>query len=231
MKHIATMALMLNLAIASVYAQHPVKMMFSGTGGAGLIDLKQPGAANVEEIETGNGTLGPFTIRIISAETAPLQEQPSTCSGPTHLYSERVAGGGVLRFRDGSLLMVSLTQGTDCIDLAAQQALCTITFQVIGGTGRFKMHPACLPIPRRCSRCWPTPLATQSSLRIQESLRERFPEWVWRSFKTCGNRITRVSGGNSIGRLETVTASAPGRTDVQRPEDVLIAGGNLHESC
>jgi hypothetical protein len=138
MKHIATMALMLNLAIASVYAQHPVKMMFSGTGGAGLIDLKQPGTANVEEIETGNGTLGPFTIRIISAETAPLQEQPSTCSGPTHLYSERVAGGGVLRFRDGSLLMVSLTQGTDCIDLAAQQALCTITFQVIGGTGRFK---------------------------------------------------------------------------------------------
>jgi len=138
MKHIATMALMLNLGVASVYAQDTVKMVFSGTGAAGLIDLKQPGAANVEEIETGNGTLGPFTFRIISAETAPQQEQPSTCSGPTHLYSVRVAGGGVLRFRDGSLLMVNLMQGTDCIDLAAQEALCTITFQVTGGTGRFK---------------------------------------------------------------------------------------------
>ena len=28
--------------------------------------------------------------------------------------------------------------GADCIDLAAQQAHCTLTFQITGGTGRFK---------------------------------------------------------------------------------------------
>jgi hypothetical protein len=34
--------------------------------------------------------------------------------------------------------MVLLTQGADCIDLAAQQAHCTVTFKITGGTGRFK---------------------------------------------------------------------------------------------
>ena len=44
MKHIATMALMLNLGVASVYAQqNPVKMTFSGTAGASAINLQQPG--------------------------------------------------------------------------------------------------------------------------------------------------------------------------------------------
>jgi hypothetical protein len=139
MKHIATVALMLNLSVAGVYAQQrPVNMTFSGTAAPSAINLQHPGTANVEESEAGNGTLGPFTFRIISAETAPQQQQPSTCSGPTHLYSLRVAGGGVLRFQDGSLLKVNLMQGTDCIDLVAQQARCTITFQVTGGTGRFK---------------------------------------------------------------------------------------------
>ena len=43
MKHITTVALMLNLGVAGVYAQQiPVKMTFSGTGGASAIDLKQP---------------------------------------------------------------------------------------------------------------------------------------------------------------------------------------------
>ena len=31
-----------------------------------------------------------------------------------------------------------MTQGADCIDLAAQQGHCTLTFQITGGTGRFK---------------------------------------------------------------------------------------------
>jgi hypothetical protein len=35
-------------------------------------------------------------------------------------------------------LNVKLTQGSDCIDLAAQQAHCTVTFQITGGTGRFQ---------------------------------------------------------------------------------------------
>jgi len=49
-----------------------------------------------------------------------------------------VAGAGVLRFQDGSLLKVNMTQGDDCVDLAAQQGHCTVTFQITGGTGRFK---------------------------------------------------------------------------------------------
>ena len=137
MKQIATMALMLNLGIAALYAQKPINMTFSGTGGAGVINLQQPGTANVEENEAGSGTLGQFTIRIISAETTTPQPS-STCSGPNQIFFVRVAGAGVMRFQDGSLLKVTITQGTDCIDLAAQQAQCTITFQIIGGTGRFK---------------------------------------------------------------------------------------------
>ena len=35
-------------------------------------------------------------------------------------------------------MKVNLTQGSDCIDFAAQQAHCVLTFQIIGGTGRFK---------------------------------------------------------------------------------------------
>jgi hypothetical protein len=135
MKHIATIALMLNLSVASVYAhERPVKMTFSGTGGAGVINLQQPNAANVEESEAGNGTLGPFTVRIISAE-APSPQPSSTCSGP---FSTRVAGAGVFRFQDGSLLKVNVTEGADCIDLVAQEGHCTMTFEITGGTGRFK---------------------------------------------------------------------------------------------
>jgi hypothetical protein len=136
MKHIATMALMLNLGVAGVYAHEKpvnVKMTFSGTGGAGVINLQHPGTANVEESEAGNGTLGPFTLRIISAETTSPQPS-STCS----LYFTRVAGAGVFRFQDGSLLKVNVTQGADCIDLVAFEGHCTMTFQITGGTGRFK---------------------------------------------------------------------------------------------
>ena len=43
MKHIATMALMLNLGVAGVYAQQrSVKMVFSGTAAASTINLQQP---------------------------------------------------------------------------------------------------------------------------------------------------------------------------------------------
>ena len=49
-----------------------------------------------------------------------------------------MGGAGVFRFQDGSLLKVNLTQGADCIDLAAFQSHCTLTLQITGGTGRFK---------------------------------------------------------------------------------------------
>jgi len=138
-KYIAALALTLNLGVATVYAQHyPVKMTYSGTSGASAINLQQPGTATGEENFAGNGALGQFTFLLISSETTTPQQPPSTCSGPNNIYFTRVTGAGVFRFQDGSLLKVNLTQGADCVDLAAQQAHCTLTLQITGGTGRFK---------------------------------------------------------------------------------------------
>ena len=138
MKYIATMALMLNLGVASVYAQHQtVKMAVSGTSVPSTVNLQQPNATNNEENYAGFGTLGSFTFRDVRA--IPNAPQPvSTCSGPTKIAFLGYVGGGVLRFQDGSLLNVSLTQGSDCIDLSVLQAHCILYFQVTGGTGRFK---------------------------------------------------------------------------------------------
>ena len=119
---------------------HPSKyarLSFSGNGGPSAIDLKQPNSNNVEENVAGNGTLGPFTFRDIrSAATSP--QPSSTCSG---VFLPSVAGGGILRFQDGSLLKVNLKQGADsgdCIDLVHPMAHCTLTFEIKGGTGRFQ---------------------------------------------------------------------------------------------
>jgi hypothetical protein len=136
MKHIATVALMLNLGVAGAYAQQKsVKMTFSGTAEARTFILTA-GAGSGEDNFAGDGTLGSFTFVDLNAETpAP---QPSTCSGSNKLYAMRTVTTGVFRFQDGSLLNVSLKQGSDCIDLAAQQAQCTVIFQITGGTGRFE---------------------------------------------------------------------------------------------
>jgi hypothetical protein len=136
MKHIATVALMLNLGVAGVYAQQTVKMTFSGTLEPSTINL-QPGTNNNEEDVAGNGTLGPFTYRGLHADTASPQPS-STCSGPTHLYFLTVTGAGVFRFQDGSLLTVRITQGAACIDFTAGVEHLTETYQITGGTGRFK---------------------------------------------------------------------------------------------
>ena len=138
MKYIAAIALMLNLGVASVYAQHQVvKMSVSGNAGSSPINLQQPNTSTSEDNFAGSGTLGSFTLRDITAITN--NPQPSgTCSGPNKIFFTASVGAGVFRFDDGSLLKVSLTQETDCIDLAAFQAHCVLYFQITGGTGRFK---------------------------------------------------------------------------------------------
>ncbi|HEY1949166.1 MAG TPA: hypothetical protein VGG97_19315 [Bryobacteraceae bacterium] len=137
MKYIATMALMLSLGVANAYAHdRSVKMTSSGTATAGGVDLKIPNTTSGENDFAGNGNLGSYTFREIEAETGP--QASSTCSGPNLLYTTVVSGAGVFRFQDGSLLNVTVTEGADCIDLAAQQAHCTRTFKIISGTGRFK---------------------------------------------------------------------------------------------
>ena len=137
MKTIATVVLVVNLGVAGVYAQQSqVNMTFSGTAGRSPIDL-QAGTPFSEYNFVGDGTLGAFTFRTLSVSAASPQ-QSSTCAGPNQLYLSTVTGAGVFRFQDGSLLKGNLTQGSDCIDFAAQQALCIRTFQITGGTGRFK---------------------------------------------------------------------------------------------
>jgi hypothetical protein len=135
MKLAIAMTLILNFAMASVYAQqNPVTMIFSGDAGPSAINLKQPDTNNGEQNLSGNGTLGPFTFRLVRA-TAASPQPSSTCS---NLYFPSVAGAGLFRFQDGSLLKVNLTQGGDCIDPVRMAAQCSMTFQIAGGTGRFQ---------------------------------------------------------------------------------------------
>ena len=135
MKYPLTLTLLLNLGIVAAHAQQlPVDMTFSGTAAGSVIDLKQPNSATGEEDLAGKGTLGAFTFRIVKASTSAPQSSNS-CPG---LYFPVVAGAGVLRFQDGSLLNVTVTGGADCIDLAQGLAHCNWTLKVTGGTGRFQ---------------------------------------------------------------------------------------------
>ena len=133
-------ALMLNPGVAGVYARSGrsinvrVKLTFSGSAASSPINLNQPDTTTGEDNVAGDGTLGPFTFRNVSA-LAKTPQPSSTCTG---LFFPRVAGAGVFRFQDGSLLTVNLTQGSDCIDLVQMLAHCTLTFQINGGTGRFQ---------------------------------------------------------------------------------------------
>jgi hypothetical protein len=134
---IATVALMLNLGVAGIYAQQkPVNMTVSGTNVATTINL-QPNTVTDEVNFAGNGTLGPFTYRELHADTLTPQSS-SACARGTGLYIPTLAGGGVFRFQDGSLLTVGLTEGALCIDLTAGVAHFTATYKIAGGTGRFK---------------------------------------------------------------------------------------------
>jgi hypothetical protein len=133
MKHTAIMALMLNLGIASVYAQErPVKMTFSGTNVATTINL-QPNTITDEQHSAGNGTFGAFTFRELHAD-GPAPQPPSGCSGPNFAV---VAGAGVFRFQDGSLLIVTVKDGSGCINLGVGTAM-IVSYQITGGTGRFE---------------------------------------------------------------------------------------------
>jgi hypothetical protein len=138
MKHIAMLTLFLHLGVAAVYAQEmSVKMSFSGTSAPSAVNLLQPNTSNDEDNFAGNGTLGSFTFRQIRAiSNSPAAVPPSTCSGPNLFFLPDLAGAGVFRFQDGSLLNVQLTQGGDCI--TPNEGRCTLTLQIAGGTGRFK---------------------------------------------------------------------------------------------
>ena len=126
-------ALVLNLGVASAYArQKYVKMTFSGTNLATTINLR----ANTVTDEThlaGGGSLGRFTFRELHADGAAPQP-PSGCLGPSFGV---VRGAGVFRFQDGSLLIVTVVDGSGCVNPAAGKAALVVNYQISGGTGRF----------------------------------------------------------------------------------------------
>ena len=135
-------ALMLNLGVAGVYAQqNPIKMTFSGTNVATTINL-QPGTVTDDVNLAGDGSLGPFTFRELRADNLTPQQPPTTCSTPLFFRAEIAAG--VLRFQDGSLLVINLVklpEGPEagiCIDLAAGMARLTETYEITRGTKRLK---------------------------------------------------------------------------------------------
>ena len=137
-KCLAVIALMLNVGAVGAYANdEQVKMTYSGTAANSAMNLQQPNSTNDEDSFAGDGTLGAFTLRNIRAiSNAPGSS--TTCSGSNQLFLPELAGAGVFRFKDGSLLELTLTQGGDCIDLTTGIANCLVAFKITGGTGRFK---------------------------------------------------------------------------------------------
>jgi hypothetical protein len=138
MKFLAVIALLISVSAAGAYANNEkVEMTFSGTAGNSAINLQQPNSSNDEDSFVGDGSLGTFTLRNVRA-ISNVPGSSTTCSGSNQLFLPELAGGGVFRFGDGSLLELTLTEGGDCIDLTTGIATCNVTFKITGGTGRFK---------------------------------------------------------------------------------------------
>jgi hypothetical protein len=137
MKHLALVTLMLDLGVATIYAQQwPVVGSFSGTAAPSTSVLQQNTVGTAEYQFDGTGTLGPFTFRAFTASAAAQKPVGSPCA----IYGSVVAGAGVFRLLDGSLLMVNSAQGTDCIEFlpTGPVAYCSRTFKIARGTGRLK---------------------------------------------------------------------------------------------
>ena len=115
--------------------QGQVKMSFSGSFVPTAIEV-QPDTITDEELLAGKGSLGPFTFRKLRTDELTPQSFGSCGSGfgPSIRV---VAGAGVFRFEDGSLLTVTVTEGVLCVDLDHGVGHLTETYQITGGTGRF----------------------------------------------------------------------------------------------
>jgi hypothetical protein len=127
--------LMLALGVTGAYAQAEhanVKMTFSGSNVATTINL-QANTVTDEMLAEGKGSLGEFTFRELHADgTAP--QPPAGCTGPSFGV---LKGAGVFRFQDGSLLIVTLKDGSGCVNLVERFSALVVNYQINGGTGRF----------------------------------------------------------------------------------------------
>ena len=148
MRHLTAAALILTFAIASLYAQQPaeehsgarrVTMRFSGSTMSTALAIA-PNTLNHESQVAGNSSLGPFTYRGLWADD-PGSQAPGSCGNGFGPNFRIVAGAGVFRFEDGSLLAVQLTEGTLCVDIADPAhpvGRQFETYRITGGTGRFE---------------------------------------------------------------------------------------------
>ena len=137
MKPLSTVALMLNLGVASICAQQrPVTGSFSGTAAPSSIILNKDALGTGEYNFDGTGSLGPFSFRAFTSSAPAQKPLGSTCA----IYGSVVAGAGVVRLQDGSLLMGNSATGTDCIMFlpTGPVAYCTRTFKIARGTGRLR---------------------------------------------------------------------------------------------
>jgi len=136
MKQVVIATLLAQLAAAGAYADDRstnVRMKTSGDSLATTINL-QDGTITDEEKLAGDGTLGAFSYHGLRAD-GDVTPSP-TCGTP--LFVTVATGTGVFRFDDGSLLVVNITGGGLCIDLAAQMAQLTENYAIASGTGRFE---------------------------------------------------------------------------------------------
>jgi hypothetical protein len=116
--------------------QRQVKMAFSGSMVPTAIEV-QPNTITDEELLSGNGNLGPFTLRKLRTdETTP--QSFGSCGSGFGPSLRVVAGGGVFRFEDGSLMTVTLTEGVLCVDVDHLVGHLTESYQITGGTGRLE---------------------------------------------------------------------------------------------
>ena len=139
MRHLTTVALMLYLGMASLYAQQHAEEHSRVMGSRSTMP-PPPNTLNHESHVTGDSPLGPFTYRGLWADD-PGSRSLGSCGSGFGPNFRIVAGGGVFRFEDGSLLTVRQTEGTLCVDIADPSHTVGrqfVTYQITGGTGRFK---------------------------------------------------------------------------------------------
>jgi hypothetical protein len=135
---IAATFLTIALVLPAAAEQVTVNMKVSGTSaGTPIPNVLYPNTHNGEDDFAGNGPLGSFTYRFL-AGIMDFPTPSGICPNPTDLHFSDPVGTAVLRFQDGSLVYLTLTEGDDCIDLTAGLAHCFRTFQITKGTQRFK---------------------------------------------------------------------------------------------
>lgn len=111
-----------------------VRMTFSGSMIPTAIEVKKDTITD-EELLQGDSSFGPFTFRKLRTDSA--HSEPASCGAGFGASVPVVAGGGVVRFEDGSLLMVTIAEGVLCVDFQHLVGHLTETYQITGGTGRF----------------------------------------------------------------------------------------------